>query len=93
MQQIKFYLPGISLILMAVLIFTVPEILVAMMSVFIMTMGVFILYIGHGLRKSEIELRKMDGRYRTPGWHRYCFYNSKSAQKFGQGGYYGPGCL
>ena len=75
MQHIKFYFPGVSLILMAVLIFTVPEILVAMISVFIMTMGVFILYIGHGLRKSEIELRKMDGWYRTPCWHRYCFYS------------------
>ena len=81
MQQIKYYLPGISLILMAVLIFAVPEILVTMISVFIMTMGVFILYIGHGLRKSEIELRKMDGWYRTPGWHRYCFYRQKKRTK------------
>jgi ABC-type nitrate/sulfonate/bicarbonate transport system permease component len=74
MQYFKYYIPSVSLILMAVLIFAVPEILVAMISVFIMTMGVFILYIGHGLRKSEIELRKMDGWYRTSGWHRYCFY-------------------
>jgi hypothetical protein len=74
MQQFKYYIPGVSLILMAVLIIAVPEILIAMISMFIMTMGVFILCIGHGLRKSEIELRKMDGRYRSPGWHRYCFY-------------------
>lgn len=74
MQHFKFYIPGVSLILMAVLIFAIPEILVAMISVFIMTVGVCILYIGHGLRKSEIELRKMDVWYRTPGWHRYCFY-------------------
>jgi general stress protein CsbA len=74
MQQFKYYIPGVSLILMAVLIIAVPEILVVMISVFIMTMGVFMLYIGHVLRKSEIELRKMDGRYHSPGWHRYCFY-------------------
>jgi hypothetical protein len=74
MQYIKYYLPGVSLILMAVVIFAVPEILVAMISVFIMTMGAFVLYIGHVMRKSEIELRWMDGRYRTSGWHRYCFY-------------------
>jgi len=74
MQQIKFYLPGISLILMAVFIMAVPEILVAIISVFIMTMGILVLYIGHGLRKSEIELKRMDGRSRTFTWHRYCFY-------------------
>ena len=85
MQQIKFYLPGISLILMAVLIFTVPEILVAMISVFIMTMGVFILYIGHGLRKSEIELRKMDG-IAPPAGIDIAFINRKSAQNFDAGG-------
>ena len=74
MQHFKFYLPGISLILMAVFIMAVPEILVAIISVFIMTIGLFVLYIGHGLRKSEIELKKMDGRSRTFAWHRYCFY-------------------
>jgi multisubunit Na+/H+ antiporter MnhC subunit len=74
MRHFKFYIPGVSLILMAVLIIAVPEILIAIISMLIMTMGVFILYIGHGLRKSEIELRKMDGWYRSPGWHRYCFY-------------------
>ena len=74
MQHIKYYLPGVSLILMAFFIIAVPEILVAMVSVFIMTMGALVLYIGHVMRKSETELRRMDGRYRTSGWHRYCFY-------------------
>jgi len=74
MQHIKYYLPGVMLILMAGLIIVVPEILVAIISVFIMTTGILVLYIGHGMRKSEIELKRMDGRYRTSGWHRYCFY-------------------
>jgi len=74
MQHIKYYLPGVMLILMAGLIIVVPEILVAMISVSIMTMGALVLYIGHVMRKSELELRRMDGRYRTSGWHRYCFY-------------------
>ncbi|MBW2604424.1 MAG: hypothetical protein JRE28_08945 [Deltaproteobacteria bacterium] len=60
--------------MMAGLIIAVPEILVAMVSVFIMTTDAFVFYIGHGLRKSEIELRKMDGRFRTSGKKRYCPY-------------------
>lgn len=74
MQNIKYYLPGFTLILMAGLIIVVPEILVAMISVFIMTTGVFGLYIGHGMRISEIELRRMDGQFRTSGRRRYCFF-------------------
>ena len=74
MQHFKYYLPGSLLILMAGLIIVVPEILVAMILVFIMMSGVFGLYIGHGMRKSEIELRRMDGRLRTTGWYRYCSF-------------------
>ena len=74
MQHIKYYLPGVALILMAGFIAAFPEILVAMISVFIMMTGVFGLYIGHGMRKSEIALKRMDGRFRTSGWYRYCFF-------------------
>lgn len=74
MQHIKFYLPGVSLILMAVFIIAVPEILVAMISVFIMTTGILVLYIGHDMRKSEIEWKTIDRRSRTSAWHSYCFY-------------------
>jgi Flp pilus assembly protein TadB len=74
MQHFKYYIPGVSLILMAVLIIVVPEILVAMISVFIMMMGVFVLYVGHGMRRSETESSRVDNRFRTFGWHRYCFF-------------------
>ena len=74
MRHIKCYLPGVTLILMAGFIAAFPEILVAIISVCILTMGVFVLYIGHGMRKSEIELRIMDGRFRTSGWYRYCSF-------------------
>lgn len=74
MQHFKYYIPGVSLILMALLIMAVPEILVAIISALIMISGFFALAIGNGMRKSEIELRKMNGRYRASGWHRYCFY-------------------
>ena len=81
MKHVKYYLPGIAVILMSVLIIVVPEILVAMLSVFILMTGIFILYIGHGLRKSEIEWKRMDGRFRTPGWHRYCFFTEDRLKK------------
>ena len=74
MQHIKYYIPGVMLILMAGFIIVFPEILVAIISIFIMAMGILVLYIGHGIWKSEIKWRKMDGRYQTSSWHRYCFY-------------------
>jgi hypothetical protein len=74
MRYIKFYLPGVSLILTAVLILIVPEILIAMISLLIMMMGIFALCIGHSLQKSELELNRMDGQFRSSVWHRYCFY-------------------
>jgi hypothetical protein len=74
MRHIKYYIPGVTLILMAGLIIAVPEILVAMISGFIIMTGFLVCYIGHGLRKSEIALRRMDRRFRTPDWHRYGFY-------------------
>lgn len=74
MQHIKFYLPGISLILIAFLIIAVPEILIAMISLLFMSMGIFVICIGHSLRKSEIELKRMNEQFRTSVWHRYCFY-------------------
>lgn len=74
MQHIKYYLPGVSLILTAGLIIAVPEILVAMVSMFIMMIGIFLFYLGHIMRKSEIELKRTDGRYRTTRWYRYYLY-------------------
>jgi hypothetical protein len=74
MQHIKYYLPGVSLILMAGFIAVFPEILVAFVSVLIMMLGVFALYTGHRFRKSEVELRRMEGRFQTYGRYRYFFY-------------------
>ena len=76
MKLLRFYLPGILLILAAVLIIAVPEILVAMVSASIMIMGVVALVVGHGFRKSEIKLNTMDEPFQTSGWHRYCFFKS-----------------
>lgn len=74
MQHFKYYIPGVSLVLMAGLIIAVPEILVAIISVFIFTTGIFVLFIGHGMRKYEMESARIERRFRTFDWHKYCFY-------------------
>ena len=61
MQNLRYYLSGIILILVAIIIVAVPEILVAFVaSIFIMA-GIGALYVGHRMRKSETEFR---GAYR-----------------------------
>ncbi len=55
MDNLKYYLPGSILILMAFLIVAVPEILIALVAVSIMMLGVGALYLGHQLKKSEHE--------------------------------------
>ncbi len=74
MQHLKYYIPGSLLILMAGFTAVFPEILVALVSVLIMMTGIFVLYTGHSIRKSEIESRRMDERFRSFCWHRNCFF-------------------
>ena len=57
MDTFRYYLPGIILILAAILIVAVPEILVAFIASIIIMAGIGALYIGHRIRKSEIESR------------------------------------
>ena len=58
MGTMKYYVPGILLILIAILIVAVPEILVAFIASIIIMAGIGALYIGHRIRKSEIEFRR-----------------------------------
>ena len=57
MDTLRYYIPGIILILIAIIIVAVPEILVAILASFIIMAGIGALYIGHRIRKSEIEFR------------------------------------
>jgi hypothetical protein len=57
MDTIRYYVPGIILILIAILIVAVPEILVAFVASIIVMAGIGALFIGHKVRKSELELR------------------------------------
>ena len=57
MNSLRYYLPGITLILIAILIIAVPEILIAFIASIIILAGIGALYLGHKIRKSEIEFR------------------------------------
>ena len=61
MRNLKYYLPGSILIIIAIIIVVVPEILVAFVAASIIMAGIGALYIGHMIRKSEIESRSIDG--------------------------------
>ena len=57
MDTIRYYVPGIILILIAILIIAVPEILIAFIASIIILAGIGALHLGHKMRKSEIEMR------------------------------------
>jgi hypothetical protein len=53
-------MPGIILILIAIMVVAVPEILVAFMASIIIIAGIGALYIGHKIRKSQIGFRQAE---------------------------------
>jgi hypothetical protein len=55
MRNLKYYLPGSILILVAITVVAVPEILIAFVAASIIMVGVGALYVGHMIRKSETE--------------------------------------
>ena len=57
MAKINYYIPGIILIFMGVLIFIAPQILVAFVSALFLISGLGFLYAGHRIRKSKAEWR------------------------------------
>ena len=63
MRNLKYYLPGSLLILIAIIIAAVPEIHIAVLAAFIIMVGIGALKIGHMIRKSEIENRDFDSRF------------------------------
>ena len=61
MTDIKYYLPGITLITIAVIIVAFPEILIAMIAATIIFAGAIALYIGHKMRKGIDEFSYING--------------------------------
>jgi hypothetical protein len=83
MESLKYYVPGILLILMAMMIVAFPEILVALVAASIIVAGVGALCVGHVLRKTHMGFRNamrgtfhedpygepFQGRPRSGWWH------------------------
>ena len=63
MQSLKYYLPGIMLILGALVIVAFPEVLVAMVAATIIFAGMGALYLGHMIKLSHGLNRDFSG------WH------------------------
>ena len=63
MDTLRYYLPGIILILIAIMIVMVPEILVVFVASMIIIAGIGALFIGHKIRKSGFDLRRSDDRF------------------------------
>jgi hypothetical protein len=61
MGSLKYYVPGIMLILMAIMIVAFPEILVALVAASIIMAGIGALCIGHMFRKTEIGFKHRNG--------------------------------
>ncbi len=53
-MKINYYIPGMILILMALVILSVPKILVFVMASSLIVLGICVLYIGH-LMKRKVE--------------------------------------
>jgi hypothetical protein len=60
MNTIRYYIPGIVLILIAIMVVVLPEIIVAFVAAMIIMAGIVALYIGHKLRKSKMGLQHED---------------------------------
>ena len=60
MREMKYYMPGILMIVIALLVVAVPEILVAFVTAVMIMIGIGLLLMGHRIRKAEISLAKTD---------------------------------
>ena len=61
MKDIRYYFPGITLIAIAVIIVSFPQVLIAMISATIIFAGGVALYIGHKMRKGFDEFSYIRG--------------------------------
>ncbi|MFC1867337.1 hypothetical protein ACFL0H_04305 [Thermodesulfobacteriota bacterium] len=55
MNGFRYYIPGIILLLIAIIFVAFPEILIAIVAVAIIMAGIVALYLGHMIRKSRID--------------------------------------
>ena len=63
MKDIRYYFPGMSLLVVAVIIVAFPQILIALIGATIICAGLVVLYIGHMLRKGFDEVGYSHGSF------------------------------
>ena len=63
MRNIRYYFPGIMLILIALVIIVVPEILIVFIASLILMAGIGALYVGHRMRQSGVEIRQFENSF------------------------------
>ena len=63
MKDMKYYLPGIILIAVAIIIVAFPQILIALIGATIICAGLVALYIGHMVRKGFNEVGYSPGSF------------------------------
>ena len=62
MKSVRFYFPGIALLIIAFLIISFPEVLIAFASSVIVITGIFALYIGHKIRLLHSTMESFEQR-------------------------------
>lgn len=73
-RDLRYYLPGVTLILVAALIVAVPEILVALVSGLIVMAGIGALYIGHMVRKTTSAFDDLEMGFSHDGWSGWRYF-------------------
>lgn len=63
MKTLRFYVPGVLLILVALIVVIVPQILVAFVAALLIMAGIGILHLGHIIRKSGHDSEHLDRRF------------------------------
>ena len=79
MENLKYYLPGSILILIALLIVAVPEILIALAAASMITLGAGGIYFGNLVRKSVKECDVFNRRFFGDD---LCGWRVRRAQEF-----------
>jgi len=82
MRNVRYYIPGSIMIFIAILVLAAPEILIAFIASVIIMMGVGALYLGHMIKKSEMDFRDFDERAEDNSFDSRCFFRSPEFKRW-----------
>ena len=82
MRNMRYYIPGSILILIAILILAVPEILIAFIASIIIMFGIGALYIGHIIKKSAVDFKDLNNRSEDDVFYRDWFTRSPRIKRW-----------